>query len=228
MIKLEINHKLAGLVPMANAKEQEILNEDIEKNGQIEPIVLWQGKIIDGRCRNLACILLGLEPKIRELPWNTTEEEARALVKSLNTRRNLTQTQKIISACRVSMDSLVKTKLKEVAKEWGISETILKNARHIAKERPEFVDPLFNGESVQIVSQDGEEVYSSKISTIYAFVKRNSQSVKEDRSHGWNPNSNINTQAGKDWYYAQIKIIGNADVIVKMHMVELANYKFQK
>ena len=224
---LEINHKIAGVVPMASIEEQNALTLDIRKNGQLEPIVLWQGKIIDGRCRNLACLSLNIEPIIKELPWNTTEEEAIAMVKSLNTRRNLTLTQKIISACRVSLDKNIHGKVSDIAREWGISFPTLKNARYIAKYRPEFIEPLFNGRSVNILNSSGEEMQSNKITTIYAYIKRDKENTEEDITHAWHEDSFINTQKGKEWYYNQIKNNKIKDVPTKMMIAELANYKFK-
>lgn len=227
-MKLEINHKLAGIVPMANASEQAALTEDIKKRGQLEEIVLWQGKIIDGRCRNLACETLGLEPKFKELPWNTTELDAIAIVKSLNTRRNLTATQKIMSACKVTLDKTYRRSVSEVAKEWGIGTTVLKNARYIAKVAPDLVEPLFDGQSVKIVSSDGKETTSVKISAIYAFLKREEEQVKEKSAIGWKEGGFISTQAGKDWYYSQTKLLNINCPSTRMIVAELANFKFPK
>jgi len=226
-MKLETNHKLAGLVPMASNAEQAVLTSDIERKGQLEPIVLWQGKIIDGRSRNLSCITLGIEPIIRELPWNTTEEEARAIVKSLNTRRNLSPTQKIMSACRVSLDESLGMKIADIAKEWGISASTLKNARFIAKQRPEFAQTLFEGKVVTITGSNGKTTVSNKVSAIYSYLRREVEKAVEDTTYGWDENSYIRTQAGKEWYYEQIALVGiENNHLARAGFAELANYKF--
>ncbi len=223
----EINDELAGLVPMASANEQDALTSDIAEKGQLDPLVLWQGKIVDGRCRQLACMQLGIDPKVKHLDWSMTEADVVGVVKSLNTRRNLTQTQKVIAACRVSLKPGAK-KIADVASTWGIGDKILKNARFIAKERPEFIQPLFDGYSVKITSADGHEVDSNKVTTIYAAIKRDIEAVTEGVEHAWSEDTFINTQAGKEWYYEQLKtaaLIGG-DVKYKMLVAELANYKF--
>jgi len=43
------------------------LMRDIKANGLQEPIVLWEGKILDGRNRLRACQKAGVEPRFREL-----------------------------------------------------------------------------------------------------------------------------------------------------------------
>ena len=64
-------HPAANIFPMMNAEDYEGLKSDIEKHGLIEPIQTYQGKIIDGRNRYLACCELGIDPQL-EL-WQPSE-----------------------------------------------------------------------------------------------------------------------------------------------------------
>ena len=229
MIKTYEIHDFAGLVPLASDEEQEALNEDIKENGLREPVVLWQGKIVDGRCRQQACVYAGEKIRIKELDDNLTDEEVRITVKSLNARRNLTMTQKIMSACKVLLDANNSMSSKDLAKAWGISKAILDNAKYVAKQRADFIAPLFNGKAVTIIDSRGKEKLSNKISTIYASVKRMEENVDECTEHGWNPNSAINTQAGKDWFYNQTSNIDSNNTVLLHHLlIELANYKFSE
>lgn len=61
-------HGAAGLVPAMSEDEYQALKADIAAHGQREPIVLHDGKILDGRHRYRACLELGLEPKT--LTWD--------------------------------------------------------------------------------------------------------------------------------------------------------------
>lgn len=224
----EVNEELAGLVPMATDVEQAVLTRDIADNEQRDPIVLWQGKVVDGRCRQKALVTLGKHILYKELDDSLTEDDVRIFVKSVNTRRNLTMTQKILSACRESLLPGSKS-ISKIAKSWGIGEGTLKNARYIAKERPEFIDPLFNGKTVTIENVDGKRIESNKITAIYAFLKRKEESIVEDTEHAWEESSFIKTQSGKEWYYKQIEAIGViGEIKTKMLIAELANYKFAK
>ncbi len=86
-------HPLAKLIPDMLDVELAELERDIEVNGQQQPIMLFEGKILDGRHRYAVCQKLGIEPKIKPFPG--TEAEARALVISLNVhRRHLSSEQK--------------------------------------------------------------------------------------------------------------------------------------
>ena len=223
----EINEELAGLVPMADEIEQAVLTRDIAENQQQDPIVLWQGKVIDGRCRQKALVMLGSHIMYRELDDNLTEEEVRVYVKSVNTRRNLTHTQKVMSAVRESLRKNSKSN-SVIAKAWGISECLLKNGKFIAKHRPEYVQPLFDGHSINITSSEGYDTTSNKISTIYAAVKRELDAAEENEEHAWSEDSAIKTQAGKEWYYEFVKVNKVSDIPVRIALVELANHKFVK
>lgn len=221
----EVNEELAGLVPMADEVEQAVLTQDIAENGQQDPIVLWQGKVIDGRCRQKALTTLGQHIMYRELADTLTEAEVRVYVKSVNTRRNLTHTQKVMSAVRESLRP-GSGSIPKIAKAWGISKGLLENGKFIAKHRPEFIQPLFDGGSVNITGANGFDTTSNKVSTIYASIKRELEQAYKDESHAWSEESAIKTQKGKEWYYEFVKVNKIKDVPTRMALAELANYKF--
>lgn len=54
-------HELATLIPAPSAEQQRELENDIEKNGVQEPVILLDKKILDGRSRSLACVRLKID-----------------------------------------------------------------------------------------------------------------------------------------------------------------------
>jgi hypothetical protein len=56
--KLEF-HRLADEFPLCSDEEAKELARDIKKRGMIEPIVIYEGKILDGRNRYNACKIAG-------------------------------------------------------------------------------------------------------------------------------------------------------------------------
>lgn len=222
-----VNEKLAGLVPMATEAEQAVLTADINEHEQRDAIVLWRGEVVDGRCRQKALTTLGKHILYKELDDKLTEDEVKIFVKSVNTRRNLTPTQKVMIACRESMGTTARP-LMVIAKSWGISKEILGNARFIARENPSWAEILFNGGSVEIIDSNGRPKLTNKVTTIYAYLKKLSESVEEDSQYAWQEDTYIKTQAGKEWYYSQVSSLDSqTDIMrVKMLLAELANYKF--
>lgn len=227
-----INQELAGVVPMALPNEQEALTADINANGQRDPIILWRGQVVDGRCRQHAILTLGnRDIKYRELDSDLTEDEVRVFVKSVNTRRNLTMTQKAMVAAKDYLKGNGKNRNK-TAEAWGISTTVLDNAIKIATDYPQFIEPLFNGLSVEIEDKNGHTIQSNKITAIYAYVLRVSEKLKaqtaDSDDHAWSANSYITTQAGKEWFYEFIKLHNIKNVDVMKEIARSANSQFKE
>ena len=222
-----INEKLAGLVPMATSDEQIALTSDIESNGQRDAIVLWRGEVVDGRCRQLALTTLSRHIMYKELDSKLTEEEVKVFVKSVNTRRNLTMTQKAIAACKQSFETDCKKSIEEIAKAWGLGKEVLKNARYIYKNMPMLIDPLFNGKSVPI-TRNGKEVTTNKITTIYAYIKKIEENTKSIDTNGWRVDTAIHTQEGKEWFYDKMssRNIPEDNYLARQDYMEFANIKF--
>lgn len=63
-------HELANLFPMMSAVEHLELQADIQAKGLIQPVILLDGKILDGRNRFKACQEIGLEPDTVEYSGN--------------------------------------------------------------------------------------------------------------------------------------------------------------
>ena len=85
-------HSIANQFPMMKPLEFEALKADIQQNGQQKSIILYEGKILDGRNRYTACKELGIEPEFED--FNGTRSEAAQLGISANlTRRHLSKSQ---------------------------------------------------------------------------------------------------------------------------------------
>jgi len=91
MIDTSPFHPAANLFPMIEGKELDILAADIKKNGLLEPIVVYEGKILDGRCRSLACEKA--KRLARTKPFEGKDPIAYVISMNLH-RRHLTSKQK--------------------------------------------------------------------------------------------------------------------------------------
>lgn len=87
-------HRFADFIPVADGADQFALRASIESIGLIEPIMLFEGAILDGRHRYAACTKVGVEPRFVEFEGD--EEAALQYVLGKNiARRNLTTAQKL-------------------------------------------------------------------------------------------------------------------------------------
>ena len=59
-------HEYAMLLPMLSSDEKITLKKHIQENGLLNPIVLYEGKILDGRNRYEICLELGITPTTKE------------------------------------------------------------------------------------------------------------------------------------------------------------------
>jgi hypothetical protein len=76
-------HRFAKYFPLLEGAEFDLLVADIKANGQLEPIVTYQGEILDGANRWRACEKLGVAPATREY----TGDDPLSYVVSVNIRR---------------------------------------------------------------------------------------------------------------------------------------------
>ena len=92
-------HELANLFPMISPTEASELAADIAANGLREPIVTYEGKILDGRNRFEACKKSGVEPVFVEY----TGDDPLSFVVSLNLkRRHLSESQRGMVGARIA------------------------------------------------------------------------------------------------------------------------------
>jgi len=162
-------HPIANMFPLMGDGELDELSDSIAANGLHQPIVMYEGKILDGRNRYRAwCDFVGEEvtreqfSQLRIYPSGdpgVTEYEGDDPVDyvwSLNmVRRHLTQSQKAASVAeretvgkgwwRKAINSPSPTQ-EELAENIGVSPAYAKAAAKIQRESPEHFDKLKSGE----------------------------------------------------------------------------------
>lgn len=86
------SHPIADIFPMLSDDDLRGLSADIKANGQRDPIIVFQGKILDGRNRYKACGVAGVVAKTTD--FKGSRSEAMTFVWSTNFhRRHLTSSQ---------------------------------------------------------------------------------------------------------------------------------------
>lgn len=78
-------HQLSELFPLHDGPPLWELRKDIEEHGLLDPITTYQGKVLDGRRRQVCCVAAGIEPTYK--PFKGDDAQALAFVVSKNLRR---------------------------------------------------------------------------------------------------------------------------------------------
>jgi N6-adenosine-specific RNA methylase IME4/ParB-like chromosome segregation protein Spo0J len=92
-------HALATLFPLLNGEDFDELVADIRTQGLREPIVMFEGKVLDGRNRYRACVEAGVEPTLTVYQG----DDPVAYVISLNLRRrHLDESQRAMVAAKLA------------------------------------------------------------------------------------------------------------------------------
>lgn len=92
-------HRFADLFPLMDGEAFDELVEDVRAHGLREPIVLFEGQVLDGRNRLRACEAAGVEPRFVDLPEST---DPLAWVVSHNLhRRHLSASQRALLGAKL-------------------------------------------------------------------------------------------------------------------------------
>ncbi len=111
-------HPICLLIPSADEDELQDLTDDIRAHGLIDPIVLFEGMILDGRNRAAACERAGVAP--RYVHFAAGREDALIFVVSHNIKRRHLTKQGIADALVAAEDFNLHYRLSSTA---GSQET---------------------------------------------------------------------------------------------------------
>lgn len=123
-------HPIAAIFPMLPPQELEEMAESIQRSGQREPIVLHEGKILDGRNTLAACTLAGVTPTFREYDPATEGPPIRYVLDKNLERRHLTPSQRAAAstAALAFLDGDAKGKVADLAALAGVSKRTMTDA----------------------------------------------------------------------------------------------------
>lgn len=147
-----------------DTEEFKELVKSIKSEGLNHPILVWQGKIVDGRHRHKACALAGVEPRYKYLSDSLSLQQVMDRVVAENIlRRHLTVGQRAMIAASLAnmtkQDTLKqntdgqicptdedKKSNEDAAKSLNVSPMTVKNAKEVKRDAPDLAKKVENGE----------------------------------------------------------------------------------
>ena len=146
-------HEVAHLFPEMQEQEFEELKQDIRKHGQQVPIILYEGKVVDGRHRLRACGELGIVPRFEKMVAANEAEVSQAVVSINLHRRHLSEGQRALIAARMTTSTIGSNQhtagavsQQKAADELGVSvDSVLRGKKVIKHGVPELVQAVAAG-----------------------------------------------------------------------------------
>lgn len=203
------DHPIANAFPLISGDSFAELVSAVRDMGLIEPIVLYEGKILDGRNRYRACIEAGVEPRFEQYTGN----DPFGFVIAMNlARRHLDEAQRAMCAARVAnmrqgarMDLQPSANWQKVcpqakaAEQFNVSVRSLARARKIQENAaPELIEAVDGGkvslnaasavaelpknEQVEVVARGEEEILRKAKEIRTEKAKQNQAERKEKQA----------------------------------------------
>ena len=151
-------HELCCIFPRCSDEELQLLVSDIRENGLLTPITLYEGKILDGRNRYLACQMLNKEPDY--VPFDGNEPLPFVVSRNL-CRRHLSESQRAMVAGTIidfhrKENGRSEVTIAEAAEQLNVSERLVSHAVKVIQEGTEQdVQDIMTGErKVRAVSDE--------------------------------------------------------------------------
>lgn len=191
-------HDYANLFPMLDGSAQDALRSDIQQHGIRQPVILFAGRILDGRNRFMAARDLGL--KFPAADFVGTDVEARDYVLSTNLhRRHLTESQRAAVAAKLAnmkqgertdlhlSANLPKVSQSEAADMLSVSERSVTTAKKVIEQgAPELVAAVEQGavsvSAAAIVSCLPKDEQAAVVAQGPKAVKAKAKTVREAKS----------------------------------------------
>lgn len=170
------HHPLTQVFPPADEASVATLTEQIKREGQKEPIVLYEGKILNGRARAQACAALGIEPQTVQLDAPNEREALRVLVDMNKKERSLNPGQVAVIGLDIlllqSKPPYSEAQIREVSDMIGAAWSSVQRLARIHAKSPKSITKIRRGElGISAASREAGFVeYEAPINRSYDIV----------------------------------------------------------
>lgn len=217
--------------PLHSELEYEATKENIRKLGQLDPILMLDGKCIDGRHRTKIAVELGVHVRCLDVDASLDEQSIIVMCnKNVMSGRDYDSSQKAIQALELVNKYRMTTI--EAAKFMKVDRKAVSYAATIrGYGRQDILDALMKDKTAR-VQLDKMERPSRSLELLAKFVKALDEKTKividDSERIQWSPDALIKTELGKAYYYELMELIDQQDkVSIGTRLVDLVNLKFK-
>lgn len=183
MQNLSINPELKALIPPLTSEEFAQLEANVLAEGIREPIITWQGTIVDGHNRYELAQMYDLPFKVKEMQFSTMEDCKEWMIRNQFGRRNLSNYQRSVLALQLKKVFSDKAKEKELERKTTFQKSEKSNlkpvntAKEIAKVANVSHDTIAK---VEVIEAKASEDVKAKLSTGEVSINQAYQEIKKE------------------------------------------------
>ncbi len=182
MQNLSINPELKALIPPLTSEEFAQLEANVCQEGIREPIITWQGTIVDGHNRYELAQMYDLPFKVKEMAFASMEDCKEWMIRNQFGRRNLSNYQRSVLA--LELESVFKAKAKEnqIRKpesvlQKSVEQKPIDTQKELAKVANVSHDTIAK---VKVIEAKAPEEVKAKLSTGEVSINQVYQDIKKE------------------------------------------------
>jgi ParB-like chromosome segregation protein Spo0J len=191
-LELKINDKFKNLLPPLTDEEFKYLEESILQYGLINPILIWNGTIIDGHYRYKICLKYNIPIKTKEVQFRNEYEAIVYIIRNQLGMKNLTDYEKA-----TTKKKLEETKAKKAGKNISLPIDTPKNtAKNDFNSNSETEKDFLNFEELIYLPANKLKKAIAKIAgvsvaTVEKVKKIDANAIDEIKQELYKPNGKI-------------------------------------
>jgi DNA modification methylase len=183
MQNLSINPELKALIPPLTSEEFAQLEANVCQEGIREPIITWQGTIVDGHNRYELAQMYDLPFKVKEMAFASMEDCKEWMIRNQFGRRNLSNYQRSVLALELKKVFSDKAKEKELERKTTFQKSEKSNlepvntAKELAKVANVSHDTIAK---VEVIEAKASEDVKAKLSTGEVSINQVYQDIRKE------------------------------------------------
>src|ERR1700733_94052 len=184
--ELEVNDEFKNLIPRLSDQEYQLLEESIEKDGCLNPIIVWGNVLVDGYNRHEICEKLDIDYDIKSLEFENDDEAMLWIINHQFGRRNLNPFQRCELALKMKDVIAARAKANQCAAGGVVKQKSAKpidTREELAEMASVSADTIAKAWKIieKASDEDKEELRSGKITINAVYTKLNKRDANPEQ-----------------------------------------------